>query len=42
MSETGKNYQKDEKDFIDFLKEKTKADSVDIVEASKTIVPATS
>ena len=40
-SETGKNYRNDEKDFIDFLKEKTKADSLDIVEASKTIVPAT-
>ncbi len=23
MSETGKNYRNDEKDFIDFLKEKT-------------------
>lgn len=40
-SETGKNYRNYEKDFIDFLKEKTKADSLDIVEASKTIVPAT-
>ncbi len=40
-SETGKNYLSDEKDFIDFLKEKTKADSVDIQEASKTMVPST-
>jgi hypothetical protein len=40
MSETGKNYPSDEKDFIHFLKEKTKADSIDIAEASKKLVPA--
>lgn len=40
-AETGKNYQKDEKEFADFLKGKTKADSVDIMKASETIVRAT-
>jgi hypothetical protein len=41
MTETGKNYQKDEKDFVDFLKVKTMLDSVDIAVASKTLVRAT-
>jgi len=40
-AETGKNHQKDEKDFVEFLKAKTNTDSVDIELASKTIVRAT-
>ena len=39
MDKTGKDYRTKEEDFIDFLKEKTAADSVDIVEASRTLVP---
>ena len=38
---TGKDYRTKEEDFIGFLKEKTNADSVDIAEASKTLVPVT-
>ena len=38
---SGKDYRTKEEDFIDFLKEKTKADSVDIVEASRALVPVT-
>ena len=37
--ETGKNYQSDEKGFIDFLKTRTVADSVDFVAASQQIIP---
>lgn len=39
MDKTGKDYRTNEEDFIGFLKEKTAADSVDIVEASRTLVP---
>ena len=41
LDKTGKDYRVKEEDFIDFLKEKTKADSVDIVEASKALLPVT-
>jgi hypothetical protein len=41
LDKTGKDYRVKEEDFIDFLKEKTKADSVDIVEASRVLVPVT-
>ena len=40
MSNTGKNYLSNEKDFIDFLREKTMSDSLGIVEASNKLVPA--
>lgn len=39
LENTGKDYRTREEDFIDFLKEKTNADSVDIVEASRNMVP---
>jgi hypothetical protein len=38
---TGKNYQSNEKEFNDFLKEKTLTDSLKIEEASFKLVPAT-
>ncbi len=40
MSNTGKNYLSNEKDFIDFLREKTMSDSLGVVEASYKLVPA--
>jgi hypothetical protein len=40
-AETGKDYRSDEADFIDFLKLKTEADSIDIGDASMKIIPAT-
>jgi hypothetical protein len=40
-SATGKNYQSNEKEFTDFLKEKTLTDSLKIEEASFKLVPAT-
>ena len=38
---SGKDYRTKEEDFIGFLKEKTNTDSVEIAEASKTLVPVT-
>jgi len=38
-SETGKNYRKDEEEFIEFLKDKNQMDSIDIVTASKILIP---
>jgi hypothetical protein len=40
-SKAGKDYLAHEDDFIEFLKENTKSDSVDIVDASKMLIPAT-
>jgi hypothetical protein len=41
MSNTGKDYRSNEKDFIDFLREETMSDSLGIVEASNKLVAAT-
>ena len=40
-AETNKDYRGDENEFINFLKSKTEADSVDIVAASRTLIPST-
>ena len=40
MSNTGKDYRSNEKDFIEFLREETMSDSLGIVEASNKLVPA--
>jgi hypothetical protein len=41
LANTGKNYHTDEKDFLAFLEERTQSDSVDIVDASRKLVSAT-
>ncbi len=41
FDKSGNDYRAKKEDFIDFLMEKTKADSVDIVEASRVLVPVT-
>ncbi|MBE0636905.1 MAG: DUF748 domain-containing protein [Bacteroidales bacterium] len=41
MAKTGKDYMKDEDEFIEFLKVEAKSDSLEILDASKVIIPAT-
>ncbi len=40
MAKTGKDYIKDEEEFIEFLKVEAKSDSLEILGASKVIIPA--
>ncbi len=41
IAKTGKDYIKDEDEFIEFLKVEAKSDSLEILDASKVIIPAT-